>query len=226
MEFAKKMVLVEPRQIEKWKENMQDKTLAKLDGEIYETLHRDVADDEKAKIYSNSLRRYLNINKPEIVKKFEWPEELVKEEEAAEDKTKNLETLMLNTVPNKWKKHASRLLTHMQKNANVDWSQKGELILNDKTIPKTHIADLVNDLLRKRVSSQVPAGWEQLADALKDSNVPHELIGNQERWRYINGTLEETPSVTSSRKRTKSQRNTVKYRKHPRYQNQPLWEEY
>src|SRR5918994_4545038 len=71
MEHAKKMVLVEPRQIEKWKQTMVEKTLSKLDGDIYEILHRDVADDEKAKLYSNSLSRYLNIDKPNVVTKFE-----------------------------------------------------------------------------------------------------------------------------------------------------------
>src|SRR5688572_33448774 len=71
MEHTKKMVLVEPRQIEKWKETMQDKTLSKLDGEMYEILHRNIADDNKAKLYSNSLSRYLNIDKPNVVTKFE-----------------------------------------------------------------------------------------------------------------------------------------------------------
>ena len=65
------MVLVEPRQIEKWKETMVDKTLSKLDGEMYEILHRNIADDNKAKLYSNSLSRFLNIDKPNIVTKFE-----------------------------------------------------------------------------------------------------------------------------------------------------------
>ena len=41
------MVLVEPRQIEKWKETPTDKALCGLDGQIYEIMHRDIADDEK-----------------------------------------------------------------------------------------------------------------------------------------------------------------------------------
>ena len=67
MEHTKKMILVETRQIEKLKESMLDKTLSKLDGEIYDILHRNIADDEKAKLYSNSLSRYLNIDKPSVV---------------------------------------------------------------------------------------------------------------------------------------------------------------
>ena len=69
--------------------------------------------------------------------------------------------------------------------------------MKNTTIPKTHAVDLVNDLLRKRTSS-LPTGLRQLADLLKDSNIPHELIGNKDRWAYINASSEETQPVTSS----------------------------
>src|SRR6218665_348794 len=71
MEHAEKMVLVEPRQIEKYKETPLDKVLSKLDGQIYDILHKDIPDDEKAKLYSVSLNRYLDINKPTFLTKFE-----------------------------------------------------------------------------------------------------------------------------------------------------------
>ena len=107
MEHAKKMILVEPRQIEKLKETMLDKTLSKLDGEIYEILHRNMADDEKAKLYSNSLSRYLNIDKPNVITKFE-----TNTIDASDNKSeivndsKNVESLVLETVPQKWKSQA------------------------------------------------------------------------------------------------------------------------
>ena len=198
MEHTKKMVLVEPRQIEKWKETMQDKTLSKLDGEMYEILHRSIADDDKAKLYSNSLSRYLNIDKPNVVTKFESGDAAAA---AAALGPKLTEIEVMESVPKRWKSQASRLLTHMSVNPDIRWSPTGELILKNTTIPKTHVVDLVNDLLRKRTSSSLPNGWRQLADALKDSNIPHELIGNKDRWAYINASTEETPPVTPSRKR-------------------------
>src|ERR1043165_4077862 len=173
MEHAKKMVLVEPRQIEKWKETMVDKSLSRLDGEMYEMLHRDMADDEKAKLYSNSLSRYLNIDKPGVVTKFESKESPA----ILADHSQMIEYQVLDTVPKKWKTQASRLLTHMKVHPDISWSSKGELVLKNTVIPQTHAVDLVNDLLRKRTSSSLPTGWRLLADALKDSNIPHELIG-------------------------------------------------
>src|ERR1700733_4194601 len=205
MEYAKKMVLVEPRQIEKWKETMTDKTLSKLDGEMYDTLHRNGAEDEKAKLYSNSLRRYLNINKPDIEKKFEWQD---KPEEKKEEVTKDIDSLVLETVPKKWKTHASKLLSHLKSNPNVGWSAKGELVVNDKFIPNSNIVDVVNDLMRKRTSMSVPTGWMELSKVLKESNVPHELIGNEERWQDITSPAPTTPSVTSSGKRSETSSKT------------------
>ena len=197
MEHTKKMVLVEPRQIEKWKETMLDKTLSKLDTQMYDILHRDIADDDKAKLYSNSLSRYLNIDKPTVLTKFEKKEDEVSTVEKAQPvKTNSIEAQVLETVPKKWKTQAARLLTHMKSNPDVSWSTKGELVLKNATVPKTHVVDLVNDLLRKRTTASPPTGWMQLADALKDSNIPRELIGNQDRWKYINGPLDDSQPFT------------------------------
>jgi hypothetical protein len=194
MEHTKKMVLVEPRQIEKWKETMLDKTLSKLDTQMYDILHRNIADDDKAKLYSNSLSRYLNIDKPSVVTKFETKDE--ESSAVVAVKTNSIESQVLETVPKKWKTQASRLLSHIKNHPDVSWSSKGELVLKNTTIPKTHAVDLVNDLLRKRTSSSPPAGWKHLAEALKDTNIPRELIGNQDRWKYINDTIEDTHSFS------------------------------
>src|SRR6218665_3641996 len=98
MEHTKKMILVEPRQLEKLKESMLDKTLSKLDGEIYEILHTNMADDEKAKLYSNSLSRYLNLDKPSIVTKFTLNDNL---KEVTTKESKSIESMLLDTVSKK-----------------------------------------------------------------------------------------------------------------------------
>lgn len=213
------MILVETRQIEKLKESMLDKTLSKLDGEIYDILHRNIADDEKAKLYSNSLSRYLNIDKPNVVTTTFKSEDVSasdvgaaiaseKVSESVKD-TKNVESVVLETVPKKWKSQASRLLTHIKNNPDVTWSEKGELVLKNTTIPKTHAVDLVNDLLRKRTSTPSPSGWKQLANALKDYNIPHELIGNEDRWKYINSSHDESFAVAPIRGQRKRQRQQL-----------------
>src|SRR6218665_2681785 len=140
MEYTKKIVLVEPRQIEKYKETPLDKEMSKLDGQIYDILHRDIADDEKAKLYSSSLSRYLNIDKPSIVTKFDSVE-TVKD-------SKDPETTILESVPNSWRARASQLLNDVKNNPDITWSPKGQLILKSKVTPNTHHIDSLNDLVR------------------------------------------------------------------------------
>ena len=182
MEYTKKMVLVEPRQIEKYKETPLDKVLYKLDGQIYDILHRDIADAEKAKLYSSSLSRYLNIDKHSIVTKFNSAETM--------KDSNNVESTVLEMVPKTWRTRASHLLKHIKNNPDISWSRKGELILKSKVMPKTHAIDLLNDFVRKRTTAAAPTGWKQLADVLKEHNIPRELIGNDNRWDYINSSQE------------------------------------
>lgn len=65
MEHVKqKMILIEPRQMYEYKES---KILSRLDGEMHEILQRNIANGEKAKLYSDGLSRYLNSDKPIFV---------------------------------------------------------------------------------------------------------------------------------------------------------------
>ena len=56
---------------------------------------------------------------------------------------------------------------------------KGEVVSH------THIQDLVQDVLQKR-KNHIPRGWQTLAKALKESNIPQDLIANQDRWDWMN----------------------------------------
>jgi hypothetical protein len=51
------------------------------------------------------------------------------------------------------------------------------------TVQGSNVVDLVN-VLRKRKYFN-PQGWETFGEALREANVPQDLIGHQDRWRYI-----------------------------------------
>src|SRR6218665_887010 len=155
-----------------------------------------MADDEKAKLYSNSLSRHLDLDEPSIITTFTSNDDV---KEVTTKDSKSIDSMLLDTVPKKWKSRASRFLTHIKSIPDIQWSDKGEMILKNSVIAKTHIVNLVNDLLRKRTSTSTPTGWKQLADALKEYNIPRELIGNEDRWRYINDTQDEIATVTPKR---------------------------
>ena len=90
---------------------------------MYEILHRDIADDENAKLYSNSLNRYLNIDKHSVTTKYE---------SADTETSEDVETMVLETIPKRWRTQATRLLKQLKSNPNVSWNDKGELVLHEK----------------------------------------------------------------------------------------------
>ena len=64
-------------------------------------------------------------------------------------------------------------------------------------IPNTHIHDLVQDVLRK-CKTHVPVGWQTFARALRESNIPQDLVGNLDRWQWMNQEEETPMGVTVS----------------------------
>jgi hypothetical protein len=66
------------------------------------------------------------------------------------------------------------------------------------TVQGSNVVDLVN-VLRKRKYFN-PQGWETFGEALREANVPQDLIGHEDRWRYIT----QTKRTPRSRKRQQS----------------------
>ena len=61
------------------------------------------------------------------------------------------------------------------------------------------MVDLVNDVLNKKKYFN-PQGWEPFGEALREANVSQDLIGHEDRWRYIT----QTTKTPRSRKRQQS----------------------
>ncbi len=59
-------------------------------------------------------------------------------------------------------------------------------------VSHTHINDLVQDVLRSR-KLHVPHGWQTFATALK----PQDLVGNQDRWQWMQQEPQTTVSFDS-----------------------------
>ena len=75
-------------------------------------------------------------------------------------------------------------MERLQKNSDVDWNERGELIIKGHIVDGSNIADLVNDAMRYRKHFE-PRGWEAFAEVLRDSNVPQDLIRHRKRWEFI-----------------------------------------
>lgn len=114
--------------------------------------------------------------------------------------TKNdLEKEILDSVPKSLKGKAELLLKKMKSSPEMTWNEKGELTFKGETVKGSNVVDLVNDVLRKRKYFN-PEGWETFGEALREANVPQDLIGHEDRWRYIH----QTKRTPRARKRQQS----------------------
>ena len=72
------------------------------------------------------------------------------------------------------------------------------MLYQDREITDSNIADLINDQMRSRETFN-PRGWLPFTEALKEMNVPNDLIGNPRRLNITTGS-----SVVKKRKPTAS----------------------
>lgn len=191
MNYAKKMILMDPRQLPDTNRptNSTAKAMSKLDQEMENVLQQNMDTNEKVKRYQQILQRYITFQE-----KLTEPITLRIQEPRV--KELNLEQQITNGVPLNKRKKAEQLLKFLKSSNSIAWNQKGELIIQDKAIPHSHIFDLVDDLLRKKKNFS-PTGWREFASALKLLNVPESLVGNKDRWNFIKPRIEN--SVTEPR---------------------------
>jgi hypothetical protein len=87
----------------------------------------------------------------------------------------------------------------MKSSPDISLNEKVELKYKGETVQGSNVVDLVNNVLSKRKYFN-PQGWETFGEALREANVPQDLIGHEDRWRYIT----QTKRTPISRKRQES----------------------
>ena len=175
-----------------------------LDKEMKDILNRsDLKEDEKIKLYNQTLRRYLALDhqrkqplEMKLTTTLPTPPSGPSETETKRDINGSVndkvdsgykldvESDVLDSVPRTLRKKAERLLRHIKLDQNVlDWNKKGELITKGTVIAGSHLVDLINDAIRKRKNFN-PRGWKEFNNALSELNTPQDLVGNIDRWKY------------------------------------------
>ena len=76
----------------------------------------------------------------------------------------------------------------MKSSPDISLNEKVELKYKGETVQGSNVVDLVNDVLHKRKYFN-PQGWETFGEALREANVPQDLIGHEDRWRFIPQTV-------------------------------------
>ena len=225
MEYAKKMALVDPRLLENVRAKAPSNTpiasvLRDLDDEMR---NMDMDVEEKVALYNQVLGRYNDMDdrRRQEPLRIAITKTTGKEKEAALDKADDeattspkrvpLESEIIDSVPKIMRKKARRLLDKIRTGSGVEWNDRGQLLINNTVVPGSNIVDLVNDVLRKRRQFE-PVGWQPFVRVLREMNVPMDLVGNPERWRYMQSagvddgdiygpTVEATKRVGTRRRR-------------------------
>jgi hypothetical protein len=166
MEHAKKLMLVEPKM---YKASMREKTLSKLDEDIESTLNSDLEDGEKAARYIESLRRYKYYGDSGIADK--------------KGEKSNVESEILATISIEDRHRAKRILEHLKRDTSFKIGDEGEIIYKQQKIDKSHVGDLLNDVLQKKSTEEGPLGWKEFSSTLYSSGVPKNLISNPARGK-------------------------------------------
>ena len=157
------------------------KVMDTLDKKMESILEReDLSTDERLKLYDQSFIRYLNVHddyrpRPVVSKVSTSPPAVI------ETETKDaIEEEILESVPKTMKTKAELLVRKMKADPWIAWSEKGELKYKGETVRGSNVVDLVNDVLRKRKYFN-PQGWKTFGEALREANVPQDLIGHEDR---------------------------------------------
>ncbi|KAG8192081.1 hypothetical protein JTE90_025344 [Oedothorax gibbosus] len=85
-------------------------------------------------------------------------------------KEHNLEDEVMNIVHIRYKNIAKEIIQFLKNQNGLKWTEKGEIIYQDKVIPQSNIVLLVNDFLRKQKSA--PVGRTPFLNALRELQFP------------------------------------------------------
>ena len=186
MEHARKMAII-PQSLVASLMNQQllgnqgTAYLGELDGQMKSIMDdRNTPSDIKAKRYGQVLHKFLEMRGNEL-----------KEASQVHFAEQNIPTPTTATVPNsredvlrtvsaKYKNRAKVLFDHVQDNPDLNWNETGQLVYKGSTIPRSNLADLLNQFSRpgNRLEKGFP-GWKEFAQALHQHNAPRTAVGNR-----------------------------------------------
>ena len=180
----KKMLLVDPRLMERLQQqpapirNIALNSMNQMNQNMEAALSDpNLSDTDKVHVYNQTLARH-NI----IEDKMNHQQD--QQQQTQQPVYDPVEEDIIDSVPKTMRNKAARLVRRIKSGQLIRWNERGELIYKGQVYPGTNVSDLINDVLRKRKTFQ-PQGWNVFAEALHDINVPMDLVGNEERWKYM-----------------------------------------
>ena len=163
-----------------------EKQLTQFEHEMRSVLDSNEPDDVKAKLYTQALNKLKTLTQPSTRGGESSTNYVVTDEE------------ILESVPPTVRHKARRLLRFVRDFTSMNWSDRGELVYKQATVPNSNIIELVNDVLRQK-SSDRAVGWREFASGLGSASVKisRDLITNNDSWKIIEGRSSSTDDVVN-----------------------------
>lgn len=223
MKFTTKMVMVPEHALSQMNVMQQRDGIEGRVDEFKNALQKILSDvtipaETQMQLYNQLFARYLKIDadskEPDtVITRQEKQTTNVNQQTEAEN------TIKSNPIQDNWKKaiaekmpkthkgKADELIDFLANSNQFAVHDNGEIVINDKIIPKSNIVRLIHDVIRKKTKAPPPLGHGHFITLLRDLNVPKYLIGNTARWNMIKEEFQTPESKTPSRTKLKRKLN-------------------
>ena len=205
MEHTRKMALVHPQLLNTLLAQQQLNPglsyLGKLDQDMAAVLQNpNLAPDVKHKQFTQLRHQYSSVKddleKPVNMTLQNAPPPIDMQE-------------IIDSLPKNCKNKGKILLQHIRRSPDMEWNEKGQLIINGNLVEQSNITDLVHHFVRPTRNRPQPEGWSQFANVLHSGNVPREAFANPNPFRPAGSPRQQLqfrtpPSAASDRSLTPS----------------------
>jgi len=106
---------------------------------------------------------------------------------------------ILAVLPKRSRLNASSILQHINRDPDIDWNAKGEILINGTLIANSHIVDLLKDTAHNFKHSD-PVGVSEFYKALAKSNLPLGLLQNKARRELLESYKQLKPPGIPAKK--------------------------
>lgn len=206
MEHAKKMVVVPQELLARLEQRMtqpigdsQSSSSGGLDAEMYRILNdKTVKDDNiKWKHYQQVLHRFLNVSaanrQPINLPIVDTTTTSLENDEIGS--TDEQDKHIINSFPVVYRNEVRPLIHALRRRGVIRWDDDGKVYMDGDEIPNSNIVDILHSIVRVRKITNLPPGWGEVMQTLKDMNIPSTYIGNPTATEFLNRNLAPTAST-------------------------------
>lgn len=188
MEHSQKMVLI-PHQLFEQSRNatlqkhpLRETVENELDSEMRRILTDSGSAHEKMRRYSSVLQRYLALVKQsDPPQQIESPQPTETDAQIVDSPPDPISSEVLENISRNSRSKARYILEKIRGAPHIiSWNGQGELVINRRHYPGTHIYDLIKNVTATHNISDHnrPNGWYEYLRALAVLNIPSSLISN------------------------------------------------